>query len=67
VRGAKVIWRWLAFASWLIGLAPIVVVAGQQRPTFRVGVDLVTDDVSVNRGGHPVSGLTLDNFIVFDH
>jgi VWFA-related protein len=59
--------RWLAIASWVIGLAPIIVVAGQQRPTFRVGVDLVTVDVSVNRGGHPVSGLTLDNFIVFDN
>jgi len=67
VRGAKVIWRWLAIASSLIGLAPIVVVAGQQRPTFRVGVDLVTVDVSVTRGGRPVSGLTLDNFIVFDN
>ena len=50
----------------LIALASIVV-SGQQRPTFRVGVDLVTVDVSVSRGGHPVSGLALENFVVFDN
>jgi len=57
----------LVAAPLLTALASIVVAAGQQRPTFRVGVDLVTVDVSVSRGGHPVSGLTLENFVVFDN
>jgi Ca-activated chloride channel family protein len=58
---------WLAIAPWLVGLAPIVVVSGQQLPTFRAGVDVVTVDVSVIRRGHPVSRLKLENFVVFDN
>jgi hypothetical protein len=56
-----------AVVSWLVGLVPMVVVASQQLPTFRVGVDLVTVDVSVTRGGHPISGLKPENFAVFDN
>jgi len=48
-------------------MASIVVVADQSRPTFRAGVNLVTVDVSVSRSGHPVSGLAIENFIVFDN
>ena len=56
----------LVAAPLLIALASIVV-SGQQRPTYRTGVNLVTVDVSVSRGGHPVSGLGLENFVVFDN
>ena len=38
-----------------------------QQPTFRSGVDVVTVDASVSRGGEHVSGLTAANFDVFDN
>lgn len=38
-----------------------------QQPTFRSGVDVVTVDVSVSRGGEHVGGLTAANFDVFDN
>lgn len=57
----------LVAAPLLVAMASIVVVAEQRRPTFRAGVNLVTVDVSVSRGGHPVSGLAVENFIVFDN
>ena len=38
-----------------------------QAPTFRSRVDLVTVDVAVQRGGRPVTGLTLDDFEVRDN
>ena len=57
----------LVAAPLLVAFASVAIIADQQRPTFRMGVDLVTVDVSVSRGGHPVSGLTLENFIVFDN
>jgi VWFA-related protein len=37
-----------------------------QQPTFRSGVDLVRIDVSVMNGLTPVSGLTIDQFVVTD-
>jgi VWFA-related protein len=38
-----------------------------QQPTFRSGVDVVTVDVSVSRGGEHVGGLKAGNFEVFDN
>ena len=38
-----------------------------QQPTFRSGVDVVTVDVSVSRGGEHVGGLMAGNFEVFDN
>jgi len=38
-----------------------------QQPTFRSGVDVVTVDASVSRGGEHVGGLTAANFDVFDN
>ncbi len=38
-----------------------------QQPTFRSGVDVVTVDVSVSRGGEHVGGLAVRNFDVFDN
>jgi len=41
--------------------------AAQAQPTFRGGVDLVTVNVTVtDRAGHFVSGLTQDDFTVFE-
>lgn len=42
-------------------------IALQAQPTFRGGVDLVLLDVSVTRGGAPVSGLAAGDFIVLDN
>jgi VWFA-related protein len=53
--------------AWLVGLAPAWIAVGQRLPTFRAGVDLVAVDVSVTRGGRPVAGLKLENFIVLDN
>jgi Ca-activated chloride channel family protein len=38
-----------------------------QQPTFRAGVDVVKVDVSIARGVEHVSGLTTQNFEVFDN
>ncbi len=38
-----------------------------QQPTFRAGVDVVTVDVSVSRGGEHIGGLKTGNFEVFDN
>jgi len=49
-------------------LAPLSAIAiARQQPTFRVGVDLVTVDVSVTRNLEPVSGLKAENFTVLDN
>jgi VWFA-related protein len=50
---------------WLIltGVAP----SGQQRPTFRSNVDVVTVDVSVMAGRTPVLGLTEHDFHLLDN
>ncbi len=39
----------------------------QQQPTFRAGVDVVTVDVSVSRGGEHIGGLKAENFEVSDN
>lgn len=36
-------------------------------PVFRAGVDVVRLDVSVTRGGRPVTGLTRDDFVITDN
>jgi VWFA-related protein len=48
----------------VLGLSAIFLVRGRaQQPTFRAGTTLVTFDVTVlNRDGHPVPGLTPDDF-----
>jgi VWFA-related protein len=56
--------RVLAFIAALIVVSSSIV-AGQA--VFRGGVDLVEVDVSVLRGGVPVSDLTANNFIVTDN
>ena len=43
------------------------VAALPQQPTFRSGVDVVTVDVSVSRGGEHVGGLGLANFELSDN
>jgi VWFA-related protein len=48
-------------------LLPWPSVALPQQPTFRSGVDVVTVDVSVSRGGEHIGGLTARNFDVFDN
>jgi len=60
--------RCLAPFVVVAALAPLCVIAmARQQPTFRVGVDLVTVDVSVTRNVEPVSGLQAENFAVFDN
>jgi Ca-activated chloride channel family protein len=43
------------------------VVHAQDRPVFRTGVEVVELDVSVTRGGQPVSGLTAQDFELTDN
>ena len=52
-----------AAAVFLIGPAAVL----SQQPTFRSGVDVVTVDVSVSRGGEHIGGLTARNFEIFDN
>lgn len=48
---------------------PLVVLAEPQGQdlVFRGGTDLVTVDVNVNSGKHPVTGLTPDDFEIYDN
>jgi Ca-activated chloride channel homolog len=56
-----------AFAlATVVGCAAAVVHA-QDRPVFRSGVEVVELDVSVTRGGQPVSGLTAHDFELTDN
>lgn len=48
-------------------LLAVPVAALSQQPTFRSGVDVVTVDVSVSRGGEHIGGLKAANFEVFDN
>lgn len=41
--------------------------AGQDRPTFRAGVDLVTVDVTVRDGNRSVRGLSAEDFVLTDN
>jgi tight adherence protein B len=60
--------RCLAPLVVVAAIAPLCVIAlARQQPTFRVGIDLVTVDVSVTRNVEPVSGLEAENFTVFDN
>ncbi len=38
----------------------------QEEPLFRAGVSLVKIDLQVTEGGHPLPGLSRDDFLVFD-
>jgi Ca-activated chloride channel homolog len=68
-------WRPIAFATlgWLAaGLAPLGVhaqapVVAPSEPTFRITSDLVPVDAIVLRGREPVTGLTADDFELFDN
>jgi Ca-activated chloride channel family protein len=51
----------------ILALASAVRLAGFQQPTFRAGVEVVTIDVHVTRGGTPVSALTLQDFALTDN
>jgi len=53
----------VAAAAWLATAAP----AAAQAPLFRGSVEAVRVDVSVTRGGHPVSGLTAAHVEVLDN
>jgi VWFA-related protein len=55
----------LAAGAVTLALAAVPLIA--QQPTFRAGVDVVKVDVSVARGVEHVSGLTAENFEVFDN
>jgi VWFA-related protein len=47
--------------------APVRPVAGQSPPTtFRASADMVSVDVSVHRRERPITGLTIDDFEIFD-
>jgi Ca-activated chloride channel family protein len=52
-------------AAGILGILSAVTTA--QVPVFRSGVELVRIEVSVTRGGRPVSGLGLDDFEVRDN
>ena len=55
----------LALATVVACAAAVVQV--QDRPVFRTGVEVVELDVSVTRGGQPVSGLTVQDFALTDN
>jgi VWFA-related protein len=57
--------RDLAAGAVTLALAAVPLLA--QQPTFRAGVDVVKVDVSIARGVEHVSGLTAENFEVFDN
>jgi Ca-activated chloride channel family protein len=44
-----------------------LVMAGQNQPVFRTGVDAVTVDVSVHDGRNPVQGLSVSDFEIRDN
>ena len=48
-------------------MAPLAAIVDGQQPLFRSGVDVVRIDVSVMNGLSPVSGLTREQFVVFDN
>ena len=50
----------------LCGAFTLVAVVGAQPPIFKSGVDAVRVDVSVTRGGRPVSGLAARDFDLHD-
>ncbi len=53
----------VAFVAVALAALPLLA----QQPTFRAGVDVVKVDVSIARGVEHVSGLTAENFEVFDN
>jgi len=53
--------------SAILTIATAVPLLAAQQPLFRSGVDVVRIDVSVMKGLAPVSGLTVDNFVVTDN
>jgi Ca-activated chloride channel family protein len=57
--------HFLAAGAIAAALAAVPLLA--QQPTFRAGVDVVKVDVSIARGVEHVSGLTAQNFEVFDN
>jgi len=50
-----------------ISVAAGVALGARQQPVFKSGVDVVTVDVSVSRGGEHVGGLSRANFDLFDN
>jgi Ca-activated chloride channel homolog len=57
-------------SAWVRCLAVLLVLPAAiiaQQPTFRTGVDVVTVDVSVSRGGEHIGGLKAANFEVYDN
>jgi VWFA-related protein len=48
-------------------VASVAIIAAEQQPVFRAGVDVVRVDVSVMNGLTPVAGLTARNFVVTDN
>lgn len=56
--------------SLVAAVAVVITLPGaalSQQPTFRSGVDVVTVDVSVSRGGEHIGGLKAGNFDLFDN
>lgn len=51
----------------VLGVAALAPLAAQQETPFRASVDAVTVDVSVQRGGRPVSGLQVSDFTLTDN
>lgn len=58
---------WLAVAAATIAIHAQAPVVSPSQPTFRVTSDLVTVDAIVLRGREPVTGLTADDFELFDN
>ena len=56
-----------AFAFATVVACAAAVVYAQDRPVFRSGIEVVELDVSVTRGGQPVSGLTAQDFALTDN
>lgn len=56
---------WLRCLPAALLLLPAAILA--QQPTFRTGVDVVSVDVSVSRGGEHIGGLKAANFEIYDN
>ena len=58
--------RWLTFGLFVT--APVILLAQQEGRTFRSGVHLIVQTVSVNdKNGKSIEGLTAKDFVVTEN
>lgn len=57
----------MRIAAGLLAALLVAATPQQQQPTFRTGIDAVSVDVSVRDGTRVITGLTADDFEVFDN